>query len=811
MFTEVKKIRAAMSQHGIICRDNIIIDGQLHRFKPEGDNNPNGWHVFYDHVTFIVGTFGCHKRDIKQKYCSKEVKSLTKKEHKEYRAAIKKATKEYEKEKNQRNKEAKIKAQNVWSSSPICADSEHPYLAKKKINPYNIRSSLYNGSTNLIIPLYDNEGTIHSLQFIYPNGEKRFLSGGAKAGHYYVLGDPETSETIYIGEGYATCASIHEATNQCVVVAFNSSNLLSVALNIRKKYPNKKFVVAADNDLFREDGNIGVIKAEEAAKAVNAMVAIPDFTNFDISNKFTDFNDLANLAGLEEVKKQLTNLLIIAEDKKMNVTAEDLLNISPSEETKDGEIRKKTQKKLLLEIASLAELFHDEQQEPYAIVKLNNCRHVYKVFSENFKNWLNHSYFFLTAEGCSKKTISDALDTISARAICNGKQKAVFNRVAQVDNKIYIDLCDDNWRVVEITKEGYKVLNESPILFTRGKTQSPLVEPKAKENKNTLNLLWQKLGLNEKQQTLILGWLLSGLRGIPTFPILNVQGEEGSGKTTLCNILRSIIDPSVAESRSLPPDEKDFLPSIVANYVVAIDNISVIAGIISDTLCRISSGGASALRKLYTNDEEVVYKIARPILLNGITDIVTRPDLLNRCINIYLKHITENARKELNEITAFFESNKAYILDELFALVAGGLKNKDSIVRPAKLSRLPDCELWITAVEQGSNGFLRIGTFSSTYEENVKIAVEEGLQSSTVISLLITFIQEIKTWEGTASQLLSKLFLKANNDGYSFLHTDKSWPRSPRGLVQALKRYKSQLRKVGISIDSYRSHGMVCT
>ncbi|CAL7960510.1 hypothetical protein GAMM_160094 [Gammaproteobacteria bacterium] len=186
----------------------------------------------------------------------------------------------------------------------------HPYLTKKQVKSHDIRVGTYKGSDNLIIPLRDNDGITHTLQFIYPEGSKRFLGGGAKKGHYFQIG--ELSDIIYIAEGYATAATIHEVTGQFVVVAFDGGNLLPVAQNIRKKYPDKDIVICADNDAFREDGkNVGIEKATEAAKSVGAKLVVPQFK--DTTTKPTDFNDLMCLEGIDEVKKQLANAVMVKE------------------------------------------------------------------------------------------------------------------------------------------------------------------------------------------------------------------------------------------------------------------------------------------------------------------------------------------------------------------------------------------------------------------------------------------------------------------------------------------------------------------
>jgi putative DNA primase/helicase len=163
----------------------------------------------------------------------------------------------------------------------------HGYLTEKHVSSHGLRE--HEGC--ITIPLYNENGKIRTLQFIDAEGNKRFLSDGKKKGCYYVIGCIEKSDQVFICEGYATGATVHECTNEAVVIAFCTVGLKPVARIIRKKYPNAKIVICADNDQFHDNGaNPGVEKAIEAAKEVNALVVKPEFD--DISDKPTDFNDL---------------------------------------------------------------------------------------------------------------------------------------------------------------------------------------------------------------------------------------------------------------------------------------------------------------------------------------------------------------------------------------------------------------------------------------------------------------------------------------------------------------------------------------
>ena len=190
--------------------------------------------------------------------------------------------------------------EEIWKQSQA-ANADHPYLKIKKIKPYETRQM----GNELIIPMYDCNHKLQNLQRIFPDGKKLFLPEKPTKGCFYILVIPESPGKIYIAEGYATAASIHEATKQCTVVAFSANNLPAVAEIIKWEYPNAEIIICADNDVYNGDKNIGLDKATEAAMIIDAKLVTPNFK--DLSTKPKDFNDLVNLEGIDEVRIQLAN------------------------------------------------------------------------------------------------------------------------------------------------------------------------------------------------------------------------------------------------------------------------------------------------------------------------------------------------------------------------------------------------------------------------------------------------------------------------------------------------------------------------
>ena len=188
---------------------------------------------------------------------------------------------------------AAARAADMWSrASTVTA---HPYVQRKLIEPEGARQL----ADELLIPLRHGPGALVGLQRIKPDGTKLFLKGSASGGAYTVLGKPTKEGPVVIAEGWATACSIRMATEYCVVVAFNSGNLLPVARKIRAALPDARIIMAADDD-FQTNGNPGITDARKAAREINALLAIPVWGPG--RGDGTDFNDLHLAEGLIAVE-----------------------------------------------------------------------------------------------------------------------------------------------------------------------------------------------------------------------------------------------------------------------------------------------------------------------------------------------------------------------------------------------------------------------------------------------------------------------------------------------------------------------------
>ena len=293
MSDPIEHFRLAIAAAGLEAPDSINPDGAIHRFATNGKRgDDSGWYMLHtDGVA--AGAFGCWRAGLQSSWCAKSDKAMTDSEREAHRQRVRAMQAQREADTLATQQQASETAAALWQKSAP-APAAHDYLARKRIKPHGAK---FDGH-RLLIPLRDTAGKLHSLQTIAPDGDKRFMPGGRVKGCYHSIGKP--GGVLIVCEGYATGASIHEATGYAVAVAFNAGNLEAVAVALRGKYPSLKIIVAADDDHLT-DGNPGMTKATAAALAVGGQVAAPAFPA-DRPDKATDFNDLHQMAGAQAVK-----------------------------------------------------------------------------------------------------------------------------------------------------------------------------------------------------------------------------------------------------------------------------------------------------------------------------------------------------------------------------------------------------------------------------------------------------------------------------------------------------------------------------
>jgi len=730
--------------------------------------------------------------------------------------------------------------QSLWDKcSP--ASPSHPYLAKKRIGTHGARAD----GDRLVVPLLDTADTIHSLQYISADGTKKFLFDSKVTGHFFLIGETETSVPLYIAEGFATAASIHKAMGgQQVAVAFNANNLKPVAQALRSHWSEREIVLCADDDV-KTSGNPGLTAARDAAQAVGGTVAAPDF-GADRPSGATDFNDLLIHRGPEAVCNSIQNAqsAFPALDGPVEKTMKDPGHPFQSEvveqlkrirtadrprfEALRADLKKRTQcrmtqldqtlkeqgdtggdSRLVNRLSAIAgEALHDwddvflasEDRLTFADLSIDGRRETWPVDSDRFKSWLTMQCFLQTGDTPGLPTLNAVENLIRSQAHSAGRQWSVCIRSGAAEGKLYLDLCDEAWRCVEISKDGWQVIGSggSPVRFRRYPAMDALPEPARGGDIKALRPFVNVA--SDEDFVLLVAWLLAALRSRGPYPVLVLSGESGSAKSTVAQILRSLVDPSHVPTRVFSASDEDLFLDAHHNHLLAFDNLSVLPPVESDLLCQLATGGGFGTRRLYTNQEEFLLHASRPILLNGIENVADRSDLADRAMCLTLEPITEDNRRPESELWPRFEVERPRILGALLDAMVVGL-NRLPDIRLPETPRMADFAQWASACEIA---FWLEGTFLDAYSRNRQETMEDVVSSDPVAESIRLLASASQLWEGSASELLLALEKEEEISGRRTTQS-KQWPKSAAVLSKYLRRVMPPLRRVGIEILFQRS------
>ena len=436
-------------------------------------------------------------------------------------------------------------------------------------------------------------------------------------------------------------------------------------------------------------------------------------------------------------------------------------------------------------------LFHSPPGNAYAAIQVNEHQEVYALNSRTMREWCGRLYWDANGNVPGSQALQDALNVLAAIALFEGPELPVFIRLGGQGDCLYLDLANETWRAVEITRSGWQLVGRAPVMFRRPKTLGKLPAPVPGGKLDDLFGLFN-LAL-PGQARLMLAYLLGAFQLGGPHPLLNVSGEQGSAKSTATRLLKSLIDPATPLLRSLPRSEQDLLLAAQNNHILAIDNVSRLQPWMSDALCRLSTGGGIGVRKLYSDDEEVVLDAIRPVIVNGITEFVARPDLLDRAILLELAPIPDAMRRTEKEVWARFEALHPSLLGLLLDLVSAILANLGQ-TQISERPRMADFILWVSAAEPALGW--DPGTLLRDYNENHSHGGEVVLEASSVAQALLRFLaglleQGQTFWRGSLSALLAELQPLVHPE-------DDEFPTTAHHLSGELRRLSPTLRQQGV-------------
>lgn len=438
-------------------------------------------------------------------------------------------------------------------------------------------------------------------------------------------------------------------------------------------------------------------------------------------------------------------------------------------------------------------LFHDPDGEGYASLPVGGHVETHRIRTKSFRTWLSRAFYEVESKPPGSGALQDAIDTLVGQAQFEGEQWPVHVRLSSLNGSLYLDLGDPDWQVVEVSPSGWRVLpgHQAPVRFRRPRGLQGLPVP---TRTGSIEDLRPFVNLTEEDWILAKAYLAGMLRPAGPHPVLALFGEHGSAKSTTARVLRRTIDPNKADLRDPPRDTRDLMIAATNGYVVAFDNLSSVRAGLSDSLARLSTGAGFATRTLYEDDDETIFAACRPVLLNGIEDVVTRPDLLDRSIILYPPRIDPSGRRDEEEFWRAFDEVLPGVLGSLLDAAAGALRDLPNVILLEK-PRMADFALWSSAAEPYLG--LQPGEFSRAYELNRRGASGLALEASPVASAVIRYVEGVSEWSGTAGELATAIAQAEENHG----QLPRDWPRSGPQMAGALKRCASVLRSAGLTVE----------
>jgi hypothetical protein len=559
-----------------------------------------------------------------------------------------------------------------------------------------------------------------------------------------------------------------------------------------------KFVLELDSILHQLNCSVHVVDVRklmstDTTDRTDANKFILDMVNFS-SDDTTDGNDAINwLFEHEEMTKEelmAIPLVSLEPNNSSNKMENRSMNSDQPLQTRQGSSQSQT----LIELTSDFEFFHSPDTKTYAAVPINSHRENHSTRSKTFSHLLQGRYYKKYGRGLNRNAMEDAVSVFESQAMFEGEQHHVYVRVAEDGGHIYVDLGNKLWQVAKVTPDGWEITQKTPVKFIRPKGMLEFPKP---TKGGSIEDLREFINLPEEESwVLLISYLLFSLTSNGPFPILIVQGEQGAAKSTFCRVVRSLIDPATSPLRSMPTNTRDLMLAAQNGWLMAYDNLSGLSSILSDALCRLSTGGGFATRELYSDSDETLFEASRPVCLNGITEFATRDDLLDRALILKLPSIPDDKRVDEKSFWANFEQMQPSIFGGLLDVLSKALRYLPDVDLEYS-PRMADFAKFSAAVERAMGW--EQGAFISAYNKNRSISVEMSLEADPVAQSILSLMASLpkSEWKNTATQLMEDLEDVVSDT----VKRSSSWPKTAGWLSNRVKRLIPSLRTIGIEVE----------
>jgi hypothetical protein len=440
----------------------------------------------------------------------------------------------------------------------------------------------------------------------------------------------------------------------------------------------------------------------------------------------------------------------------------------------------------LLTVAGM-ELFHDNQRRSFmAMPQADGGTRYWGIRSSDCRAYCRQVFFKATKKPISGQALHEALETLAAKALFEGKEREVHLRVGGDGTKMAFDLGRADGNIVMIDRNGWRVGVDATFVFYQSPSMRELPLP---GGPGGLAQLQELVGLSDDQWLLVLAFLLSALRPSGPYFVLMVEGEQGSGKSKLCEIIKRIIDPNALLKMALPEDARGLMVMAKEFHLPVFDNVSGMKGDMSDALCSLATGGGVATRRLYTDDELQIFTFSRPFILNGISDFASRPDLMERGIPLRLVAMRAGARRPESEMDKKLDAILPDILFDLFNATVRAMAGHEDVELTVDV-RMADAARWVQAAEPALD--VKPGSLLNAVVSAQNELMVDRVQNEPVV-VALEKILIVGPFEGTVGELHAKM---ANGEG----RFDRFMPATPSHLSKQLARLKPAMKRAGIII-----------
>jgi hypothetical protein len=431
----------------------------------------------------------------------------------------------------------------------------------------------------------------------------------------------------------------------------------------------------------------------------------------------------------------------------------------------------------------------------------------------SYGGWLRGTFYRASKEAPSPEALTAALNTLATIALFDGPEIAVYARIGWHEDKIYIDQGTPDWSVIEVDRDGWRIIEQAPIRFIRSAGIEPLPVPVSGGSISQFRELYTNIATDD-DLAMIVGWILASFNPDGGLPILGVFGPYGSAKTTLLRGCRRLIDPNKLDTRTLPTSERDLMVLAQASWVQSFDNISHLSVEMSDVFCRLSTGASFGARKLFSDTGEVLLTARRPAAFTGIVEVIGRPDLVDRTFFVSTAAIPEEERLTEKVFWKRFDAVWPKLFGTVLDAVSRALRHRDDDI-PRNLPRMADAAVWVSAGEEAL-GWKR-GTFLEAHRRNTQLGARTAVESDLIGAAIVAFMStpEVpedgqpapvadrrETWKGTATHLLALLRIAAGEGATR----SQGWPKTPERLGRMLRPLIPALGKIGVILSISPTH-----